>query len=299
MILVTGATGTIGRPLVNQLISVGEQVRAITHHSAASGLPKGIELAEGDLSRPDTIAPALRDVTALFVHPRAVGTAAPALLQLAGQHGVKHVVALSAINVDDDPVFQPSRANGDRNKEVEDAVVDSGLSWVSVRAGSFAVSISTVWAAQIRTGADVVHGPFADFAEAVIHEQDLAAVIAAGLRDQRLAGQRIDVTGPQSLTYAEMVTTIGEVIGRPLRYQELSVEAATEGMVSQGVSRPFVEALMARYRRDIGQPARVTGEVEKILGRPAKTYADWVTDHAAAFATAESISVTTGSEKSR
>jgi uncharacterized protein YbjT (DUF2867 family) len=144
-----------------------------------------------------------------------------------------------------------------------------------------------------------VHGPFADFAEAVIHEQDLAAVIAAGLRDQRLAGQRIDVTGPQSLTYAEMVTTIGEVIGRPLRYQELSVEAATEGMVSQGLSRPFVEALMARYRRDIGQPARVTGEVAKILGRPAKTYADWVTDHAAAFATAESTSVTTGSEKSR
>jgi uncharacterized protein YbjT (DUF2867 family) len=288
MILVTGGTGAIGRPLVNELVSMGEQVRAITHHSTPAGLPRDIELIEGDFSRPDTIVPALADVTALFVHPRAVGMAAPTLLRLAAEHGVKHVVALSAINVDDDPAYQPSRANGDRNKEVEDAVIHSGMPWVSVRAGSFALSISAVWAAQIRSGANVVRGPYANFAEAVLHEQDLAAVIASALRDHSLAGQRIPVTGPQSLTYSEMVSIIGEVIGRPLHYQELSVQAATEGMVSQGVPRPFVAALMARYARDIGKAPTVTREVEKILGRPARTYAEWVADHAADFTTAES-----------
>jgi uncharacterized protein YbjT (DUF2867 family) len=270
---------------VNLLAEQGAQVRVVVRGSgtAASGLPTGVEVFEGNLSRPDAIAPAMQGVTAIFIHPRAVGTSAVALLARAAECGVKHVVALSAMNVDDDPAYQPSRVNGDRNKEVENAVISSGLSWVSVRAGSFAASISTVWAAQIR-GSDVVRGPYADFAEALIHEEDLAAVIAKALGDESLAGQRIPVSGPQSQTYSDLVATIGEVIGRPLRYQEISVEAATQGMVAQGIPRPFVEALMARYSRDLGRPAQVTGEVERILGRPARTYARWVRDHAAAFA---------------
>jgi uncharacterized protein YbjT (DUF2867 family) len=169
MILVTGSTGTIGRPLVNALASQGAAVRAIAHRPGPAGLPTDVEVVAGDLSRPDTIVSALRDVTALFVHPRAVGLAAPVLLALAAENGVQHVVALSAINVDDDPAYQPSRFNGDRNKEVEDAVIDSGLPWVSVRAGAFAYNISMMWAGQIR-GGDVVRGPYADFAEALLHE---------------------------------------------------------------------------------------------------------------------------------
>jgi len=208
--------------------------------------------------------------------------AAPDLLHLAAEHGVQRVVGLSAINVDDPLDQQPSRFQGDRNKEVEDAIASSGLPWVSVRAGAFAINISMVWAAQIRLGSNVVRGPYGSFAEAVIHEQDLAAVIAAALCDHTLAG-RIPVTGPQAPTYAQMVTTIGEVIGRPLRYEEISVTQSIEGMVSQGVPRPFVEALMARYARDIKKPVEISDNVAQILGRPAKTYSEWVADHAAAF----------------
>jgi hypothetical protein len=80
-----------------------------------------------------------------------------------------------------------------------------------------------------------------------------------------------------------MVAVIGDVIGRPLRYQEIRPEAAKQGMVAHGFPEPFVEALMARYAKEVGLPARLTGEVEKILGRPARTYAGWVADHAAAF----------------
>src|SRR5262245_44031809 len=120
MILVTGATGTNGRPLVNALASQGAAVRAIAHRPGPAGLPTDVEVVAGDLSRPDTIVSALRDVTALFVPPRAVGLAAPVLLALAAENGVQHVAALSAINVDNDPAYQPSRFNGDRNKEVED-----------------------------------------------------------------------------------------------------------------------------------------------------------------------------------
>jgi uncharacterized protein YbjT (DUF2867 family) len=148
----------------------------------------------------------------LFVHPRAVGQAAPRLLGLAARHGVSNVAVLAALNVDDDPSMQPLRLNGDRNKEVEGAVTSSGLRWVSVRPGSFAASTLTMFAAQVRHG-DVIRGPYAGFADAPIHEIDIAAV----LLDAALAGQKISITGrPQSLTHEQMVTTIGEVIGRPL-----------------------------------------------------------------------------------
>ena len=282
MIVVTGSTGTIGGPLIQHLVQRGEQVRAVVRNSVGRDLPSDVDVVECDLSRPDGLGDALRNVDALFVHPRAVGIAAPDLLHLAAEHGVQRVVGLSAINVDDALADQPSRFQGDRNKEVEDSIASSGLPWVSVRAGAFAINISMVWAAQIRRGSNVVRGPYGSFAETVIHEQDLAAVIAAALCDHTLAG-RIPVTGPQAPTYAQMVTTIGEVIGRPLRYEEISVAQSIEGMVSQGVPRPFVEALMARYARDVKKPVEISDNVARILGRPAKTYSEWVADHAAAF----------------
>jgi uncharacterized protein YbjT (DUF2867 family) len=285
MLLVTGATGTIGRPLIDILVNQGAKVRAVTHNPQAAGLPAGVEVVGGDLSRPDTIAPLLEGVTALFLHPRAVGLAAGGLLALARQRGVRRVVALSATNVDDDPALQPSRYQGDRNKEVEDAAVASGLVWVSLRASSFAMNTLRAWGAQIRAG-DVVRGPYATFAEALIHERDLAEVVARALGSDALVarrGRRLELTGPQSLTHEQMVATIGEVLGRPLRYQELPPEVAKQGMVQQGIPEAFVEALMARYAREVGQPAPLSGEVERILGRPARTYAEWVADHADAF----------------
>ena len=237
------------------------------------------------MSRPDTIAPFLEGVTALFLHPRAVGLAAGELLALARQRRVRRVVTLSATNVDDPLDEQPSRYQGDRNKEVEDAAVASGLAWVSLRASSFAMNTLRAWGAQIRAD-DVVRYPYANFAEALIHERDLAEVIARALgSDAPVArrGRRLELTGPQSLTHQQLVATIGEVLGRPLRYQEIPPEVAKQGMVQQGIPEAFVEALMARYAREVGQPAPVTGEVERILGRPARTFAEWVADHADAF----------------
>jgi uncharacterized protein YbjT (DUF2867 family) len=286
MILVTGASGTIGRPLIEVLVDQGAEVRAVTRIPQAAGLPVGVEVVEGDPSRPDTIAPFLEGVTGLFLHPRAVGIpAAGELLALARERGVQRVVALSATNVDDPLDEQPSRYNGDRNKEVEDAAVASGLGWVSLRASSFAIDTLQAWGAQIRAG-DLVRGPYATFAEASIHERDLAGVGARALRSDELVarrGRRVELTGPQSLTHQQMVTIIGEVLGRPLRYQEIPPETARQGMVQLGLPEPFVEALMGRYAREVGQAAPVTGEVERILGRPARTYAQWVADHAAAF----------------
>jgi uncharacterized protein YbjT (DUF2867 family) len=285
MILVTGATGTIGRPLIDVLVSEGAEVRALTRNPQAAGLAAGVEVVEFDPARPEEIAPFLEGVTALFLHPRAVGLAAGELLALARQRGVQRVVALSAMNVDDPLDQQPSRHNGDRNKEVEDAAAASGLGWVSLRASSFAIDTLQAWGAQIRAG-DVVRYPYASFAEAQIHERDLAGVIARALRSDALVarrGRRLELTGPQALTHQQMVAIIGEVIRRPLRFQEIPPEVARQGMVQYGLPEPFVQALMARYAREVSQLAPVTGEVQRVLGRPARSYAEWVADHADAF----------------
>jgi uncharacterized protein YbjT (DUF2867 family) len=278
-ILVTGATGTVGRPLVALLAERGASVRAVAR-SFDSGLPTSVERLTADLADPATVAPALKDADVLFVHPRAVGERAAELVALAAENGVRRVVVLSAINVDDDPDLQPSRWNGDRNREVEAAVVASGLPCVAVRPTSFAANIIGLFGAQIRYG-DLVRGPYAGFTEALIHEGDLSAVLAEVLLDDTWDGQRLAVTGPEALTNERLVAVIGDVLGLPLRFQEVPADAAVRAMAANGLSEEFAAALMNRYAQ--GGSATVTDTVEQVLGRPARTFAEWVAEHRAAF----------------
>ena len=130
-----------------------------------------------------------------------------------------------------------------------------------------------------------MRGPYPRFADPFIHEADVASVLARALLDDSLAGQKISITGPQSVTHSEMVSTIGEVIGRPLRYEEISSSKAAEVIVALGLPRSFADAMMARYARELENPYPVTDGVEKTLGRPARSYAEWVVDHTSAFQT--------------
>jgi uncharacterized protein YbjT (DUF2867 family) len=270
MFLITGATGTVGRPLVELLR--GAPVRALTRDPAHADLP-GAEL----VTEPD-----LTGVTALFLHPRAVGAGAEDLLARAREQGVRRVVVLSAANVDDPLDEQPSRFNGDRNAETEAAAIGSGLEWVSLRAGYFAANTATAWGPQLRAG-DVVHAPFPHVAEAPVDERDLAAVAAHALTGDDLTGRTLVLTGPESLTHTDLVTTLGHALGRDLRFSPVPADTAARAMAEHGHRPEFVAALMARYARQDGQAAPVSGDVEEVLGRPARSFARWAADHAALF----------------
>ncbi|MFD0898835.1 NAD(P)H-binding protein [Actinomadura sediminis] len=282
MIVVTGATGIVGRPLVGLLADAGADVRAVTRDAGGGGLPEGVDVVEGDPRRPATVAAALEGATALFLHPRAVADASAELVALARERGVRRVVALSAMNVDDDLADQPSRHRGDRNKEAEDAAVGSGLEWTSLRAGFFAFNALTMWGGQLGAG-DVVRGPYAGATEAPLHERDLAAVAARALLADDLVGRKPVLTGPRSLTHAEMLADLAEAIDRPLTYQEVPPEAVKAQMARNGFPEAFVCSYLALAARSVGRPALVTTEVEKILGRPARTFAEWAADHAQDF----------------
>jgi uncharacterized protein YbjT (DUF2867 family) len=281
MIVLTGATGLVGRLLATELEDHG--VRAVTRTPRNAGFPTGVEVVEGDPQRPATLENALRGADALFLHSRAVGDAAYDVVALARELGVRRVVALAAANVDDRPDAQPSRFRGDRNKEVDDAAASSGLEWVSLRPSSFALNALTAWGGQIRAGDDVRY-VYPGFEESPLHERDLVDVLGQALLGDELLGRRVDLTGPESLSHEEMVRQIGVALGRSLRFQEIPAPVAAKGMLANGLPEPFVTAMMARYAAHLVRPQfPPTPEVEKILGRPARTFAEWAADHTADF----------------
>jgi uncharacterized protein YbjT (DUF2867 family) len=274
-ILVTGATGNVGRPLVNQLVKAGAEVRAVTRHPDSAQLPADVQVVSA-------AAAGLRGASAVFLNSRALGEELADVVALARQAGVTRLVALSAINADDDFLRQPSRFRGDRNKEAEQLAVDSGLEWVSLRPTVFVTNFVGMWSPQIQ-GGDVVSGPYASASTAPIVESDIAAVAAAALLTDELVAQKIPLTGPEAFTNAELVEIIGSVLDRPLRYQEVPSESVRERFIGAGFPAEFADAYIAYLSATVEQPALVTHEVEKILGRPAEPFAHWVSEHRELF----------------
>jgi uncharacterized protein YbjT (DUF2867 family) len=269
-IVVTGATGNVGRPLVAELAGAGAQVRAVTRNPQTAALPAGVEAVS-------SAAEALRGASAVFLNSRALGDELADVVALAKRSTVTKLVALSAINADDDFSRQPSRFRGDRNKEVEQLAVDSGLNWVSLRPTVFVSNFVGMWSAQIRAG-DVVGGPYAAASTAPIVESDIAAVAARALLTDELVGHKVPLTGPQAFTNSELVEIIGTVLGRPLQYHEVPSDFVRQRFIDLGLGAQFADAYIAMLAETVDKPALVTHEVEKIVGRPAVTFAQWVAE---------------------
>lgn len=273
-IVVTGATGNVGRPLVTELAAAGCRVRAVTRN-ASSDFPHGVEVVGSAVD-------ALEGASAVFLNSRALGVQLADVVAVAARSGVAKLVALSALNADDDFSRQPSRFRGDRNKEVEQLAVESGLAWVSLRPGVFASNFIGMWAAQIRVG-DVVGGPCASASTAPIVDSDIAAVAARAFLSDELDGCKVPLTGPQSFNNAELVAIIGTVLDRPLTYREVPSDMVREQFIRIGLGAGFADAYIALLAETADRPALVTHEVEKIVGRPPVTFAQWVAQHRGAF----------------
>ncbi|QWF82557.1 NAD(P)H-binding protein [Amycolatopsis sp. CA-230715] len=283
MILVTGATGTVGRHLIERLLTGRSGVRAVSRDPAAAGLPDPVEVVGADLARTDVPAGLLHGVHAVFVNPAAVGENADKLVAAARYAGVGRLVVLAASNVEAPEGQQPSRFLGHRNREVEAAVVASGVEWVSLRPATFHTN-ALHWADQLRAG-DVVRGPFAAVRETPVDPRDIAAVAALALSEDgaHLAGRRLELTGPQALSQHRLVADLGAVTNRRLRYQEIPATAVRQGMARIGAPDGFADAYVARLAHLLDHPPGTTDTIQRLLGRPAITFAQWAREHAAAF----------------
>jgi uncharacterized protein YbjT (DUF2867 family) len=276
-ILVTGATGRVGRQVVSQLLSTDASVRALTRNPDAAGLPPGVEVVRGDLTVPATLDEALDGVDVVFLVWTAAADAAPAAVARMARQA-RRVVFLSAPYKTPHPFFQQPNPVAAMHARIEQAIEASGLGWTFLRPGMFAANAQLWWASQIRAG-DVVRWPYADAPTAPIHERDIAAVAVRALLDGHDGAEYV-LTGPESLSQREQVITIGEVIGRPLRFEEMSPDEARRELPAPA---PVVNMLLNAWAAAIGLPALVTSTVAEVTGRPARTFRDWVADHAEEF----------------
>jgi uncharacterized protein YbjT (DUF2867 family) len=276
-VLVTGATGTVGRHVVAQLRQRGVAVRALTRDPRPGRVPEDVEALVGDLAEPQTFARGLDGVDAVFlVWPFFNVDAAPAVLDAIKQHS-KRLVYLSAASVNDDLAPQPGLFHAD----MERAIARTGMESTFLRPTGFATN-TLMWASQIRADG-IVRWPYGGAARSLIHERDIAAVAAHALMDEGNAGAKYVLTGPEAVTQFDQVRIIGEVLKRLVRYEELSPEKAREELIAAWGSPSFADAALSGWAQMVTEPERVTRTVEDITGRPACTFREWASDHAEDF----------------
>src|SRR4051812_44711307 len=221
-ILVIGATGRIGRFVVDQLVAAGVPVRALTRRPEAAKLPAAVEVVTGDLTIPESLDAALQGVNTVFLVWTAPFTTAHAVVERLASHA-RRVVFLSSPHQTPHPFFQQPNPMAVLHADIERLIATTGLASTIIRPGMFASNVLHWWAASIRSG-DVVRWPYAAAETAPIDERDIAAVAARALYDDRHAGGDYVLTGPESLSQAKQVRIIGDVIGRSIRFEELSPE---------------------------------------------------------------------------
>jgi uncharacterized protein YbjT (DUF2867 family) len=275
MILVTAATAPVGRSIVEQLVASGQSVRALTRDPEKAALPAGAEVVDGDLSDTQSLAIAFKDVSAVFLLAVVPGFA-PTFIKAARDANVRRIVFQSSGAIDDSTNEQPN-AVAAFHHDIERQIRDSGLEWTFLRL-EVASSDALQWAfdvpGQLKAG-NIVRGPYAEAAGSPIHPADFAAVAIAALTQSKHAGQIYNLTGPQSLTHIEQIRLIGEALGRPLHYEELTPEAARQAI------SPYapVDLLFETWQKHIDTPAPVTNTVQRLTGHPPRSATQWAADH--------------------
>jgi uncharacterized protein YbjT (DUF2867 family) len=283
MILVTGATGTVGREVVRELIERNQRVRAMTRDPSKlkpGTVPQGVEVVTGDLDQPQTLGPVLHGVTKIFALSSgpSIGKHDAALAQAAKAAGIRRLVKLSAETVAD----QPQQIIAKWHLAGEQAIKDAGLEWTFVRPGGF-MSNALNWAHTIKAMGKVF-APMGDAKLAPIDPRDIAAVCAETLTRDGHAGKAYMLTGPEALTMSEQVACLGRAIDKPLTYVPVSDDVARENMTKAGMPPILVDAILELARNiRAGERAHVSPTVKEVTGRSGRRFADWAQEHRSAF----------------
>jgi uncharacterized protein YbjT (DUF2867 family) len=275
VILVTGATGTVGSEVVAQLHAAGVSAQALTRSPAAARVPESVEVRGADLSQPRTLEPALHRADAVFlVWPFTTVEDAPAVVEAIASN-TRRLVYLSSAG------GQRPEPTGMFHADMERLIENSDLDWTFLRPSGFA-SNTLMWADQIRRDG-VVRFPFGAAARSLIHERDIAAVAVRTLTEDGHVGAKHVLTGPELITQADQVRTIGEAVGRPTRWEETPPEAIRDALVSSFGDASFADHALATWARFVDEPELVTTNVQRITGVPARPFRDWANDHADEF----------------
>jgi uncharacterized protein YbjT (DUF2867 family) len=281
MLLVTGATGNIGRELVRELDAKDAKFRILVRDSArAAELPQRAERIVGDLGEPATLTSAFAGVDKLFLLVPGIGTVHTAnAVAAAKAAGVSHIVHLSSFNVLGDPM----PAMGRWHHEREEMIRACGIPATLLRPGGFMTN-ALDWVPTIHKGGYVLD-PVGPGRYAPIDPADIAAVAALALTEDGHQGKEYVLTGDETFTVTEQVRIIADAIGRDIEVREVATPAeAVQSRFPNGAPQALADAITEGFtlmRADtIGFR---TDTVQQLLGRRPRTFADWCARNAKEF----------------
>ncbi|MFI6621465.1 NAD(P)H-binding protein [Streptomyces sp. NPDC050528] len=276
MMLVTGATGNIGRALLTELQACDAgPLRGLTRDPARAAFPEGVEAVAGDLARPASLKSALAGASSLFLVSR-LGPDAD-ILEAARQAGVAHVVLVSSITARTHPHLGPAR----ENLAVERLLKDSGMAWTILRPTQFA-SNTLMWAPAVRAH-EVVHAPYADTALPTIHPADIASVARAALTEPGHHGGTYALTGPEPITPRQQIAAIATALGRDVPFTEIS-RGQAHAQLAPLFGPEAADAVLDVTGGDVnGELLTVRDTVSRVTGTPARTFRQWAVENAGAF----------------
>ncbi|GAA1360770.1 NAD(P)H-binding protein [Streptomyces beijiangensis] len=258
------------------LLEAGEEVTALSRRP--EGEEAGVRYRQADLADPASLKPVLDGADALFLLIAGDGAELDPgeILDVVKAAGVRRVVLLSSVNVGTRPGF----VAGGLLRAFEEAVERSGLEWTVLRPGGFG-SNACLWAEPVRAYRTVT-APFGDVGLPVVDPADIAEVAAAALREGGHSGRTYVLTGPAAISPREQARVIGDVLGEPVRFTEITRAEARAQM-----TRFMPEAAVDGTLDILGEPSadeqQVSPAVEQVLGRAPRPFAAWAGRNADAF----------------
>ncbi|MDF9813855.1 NAD(P)H-binding protein [Streptomyces sp. SPB162] len=275
-ILVTGSRGRVGTTLIGLLHEQGFTVRAASGDPDELVLPDGVPDVKLSLAEPHTFPDALAGVDSVFLY--ANPSHIEEFIKIANDAGVQHVVLLSS-----SAVLSPDAKNDPiarQHLEVEDALASSALPCTFLRPSAFA-SNAFYWSWQLKT-TGTVSLPYPGAHTDAIHEADIAEAAVAVLKDPALRGGAYTLTGAESFTFAEQIDVLARATGRPFAVDAITPEVWKAEMADH-VPAAFADGLLAYWRSRDGNPVDLTTGVDELTGHPARPFAVWAAENAAAF----------------
>ncbi|MEU5320955.1 NAD(P)H-binding protein [Streptomyces sp. NPDC021056] len=280
MIVVTGATGNVGRELVRTLAADGTRVTATSRRIADGDVPQGVRAWPADLADAESLRAVLDGADALFLHDGGLSAHlldVPHLMDVAKAGGVRRVVLLSSLGV----VTRPeSVSHGGIGRAIDQAVRQSGLEWTILRPNGFH-SNAFAWAESVRAQRTVA-APFGDVGLPTVDPADIAAVAAVALREGGHAGLAYELTGPVPVTPRQQAAALGTALGEPVRFVELGRDEARTHLL-RFMPEPVADTTLDVLGSPTPAEQRVSPDIERVTGRAPGTFADWARRNAAAF----------------
>jgi uncharacterized protein YbjT (DUF2867 family) len=276
MILVTGATGTVGSEVVRQLVATGERPRALVRDPATARQRLGdqVEHVVGDLDRPQTIAAALAGVDRVFLLTTQSSRQPEwerAVIGAAARAGVGQLVKLSVFRANEQSPLQVARQHG----QAERVLAQSGLAATILRPVFFMQNLL----AMVHDGA--IATAAGDGRVAMVDARDIAAVAVATLTGGGHAGKTYTLTGPEALSFYQVASVLSRQTGRPLRHVRVPPDKVRVALQGRGVAAWFADDMAKLHSMlAVGYEEVVTDDIHQVTGRPPRTLAQFAGDHA-------------------